>query len=218
MKTSDQIELISKSVSIAQGEMNPASKTTVNPFFKSTFATLTQVWDAIREPLSKNNLSIFQDVVTTPNGIAVSTRVCHSSGQWIEFGPLEITLVKKDAQSLGSATSYAKRYALCAAIGVVADEDDDGERAMNRSVKKQEVIETKEVDPFEIEDQAKNEHDKLMQFTHQYPEENSDNIGIFFATLKEAWKKPLIHVIEKYRDHDRFMQDFSKWKVKHGKG
>ena len=206
MKTSDQIELISKAVSIAQGEMNPASKTTVNPFFKSTFATLTQVWDAIRDPLSKNNLSIFQDVVTTPNGIAVSTRVCHASGQWIEFGPLEITLVKKDAQALGSATSYAKRYALCAAIGVVADEDDDGEKAMNRNSKKQQ------------EEQKINEELEgsrmLESFCAQYPEEKVDDLEKFFAKLKEAWNKPLTYLIEKYRDHDKFMNDYSKWKAK----
>jgi hypothetical protein len=133
MKMSENINEISKAVSTAQGEMSHASKSTVNPFFKSTYSTLTQVWDAIREPLSKNNISVFQDVITNQTGISVTTLLSHSSGQWMEFGPLEITLVKKDAQSIGSATSYAKRYALSAAIGVVSGEDDDdGEKAMAR--------------------------------------------------------------------------------------
>lgn len=131
MKTSENINEISKAMSLAQGEMKPASKSTVNPFFKSTYASLSQVMDSIREPFAKNNLCIFQDVQSTDHGIAVSTRVCHASGQWIEFGPMEVPLTKKDAQGVGSATSYGKRYSLSAAVGVVSDvEDDDGQAAM----------------------------------------------------------------------------------------
>lgn len=131
MKTSENINEISKAMSLAQGEMKPASKSTVNPFFKSTYASLSQVMDSIREPFAKNNLCIFQDVQSTDHGISVSTRVCHASGQWIEFGPMEVPLTKKDAQGVGSATSYGKRYSLSAAVGVVSDvEDDDGEGAM----------------------------------------------------------------------------------------
>jgi hypothetical protein len=136
MKTSEMINEISKAMSLAQGEMKPASKSTVNPFFKSTYASLAQVMDSIREPFSKNNLCVFQDVCSTETGVAIHTRISHASGQWIEFGPLEIPLNKKDAQAVGSATSYGKRYSLSAAVGVVSDlEDDDGERAMNRNSK-----------------------------------------------------------------------------------
>lgn len=136
MKTSEMINEISKAISLAQGEMKPASKSTVNPFFKSKYSTLAQVWEVIREPIAKHNLTILQDVSSTEHGIAISTRICHSSGQWIEFGPLEIPLNKKDAQSVGSATSYGKRYSLSAAIGVVSEEDDDAEAAMGRKEEK----------------------------------------------------------------------------------
>ena len=138
MKTSENINDISKAMSLAQGEMKPASKSTVNPFFKSTYASLAQVMDSIREPFAKNNLCVFQDVCSTENGVSIYTRISHSSGQWIEFGPLEIPLNKKDAQAVGSATSYGKRYSLSAAVGVVSDlEDDDGEKAMNRNGKEE---------------------------------------------------------------------------------
>ena len=143
MKTSEQIDQISKAMSIAQGEMKPASKSTVNPFFKSTYSSLAQVMDSIREPFAKNNLCVFQDVSSTESGVAVSTRVCHASGQWIEFGPMLVPLTKKDAQSVGSATTYGKRYSLSAAVGVVSDlEDDDGEGAMNRNGEKEKMIES----------------------------------------------------------------------------
>jgi hypothetical protein len=131
MKTSEQIDQISKAMSIAQGEMKPASKSTVNPFFKSTYSTISQIMEVIRDPMAKNHLCIFQDVISTDNNLSIYTRICHASGQWLEFGPLVITLLKKDAQSIGSACSYGKRYALTAAIGVVSEEeDDDGEKSM----------------------------------------------------------------------------------------
>ncbi len=137
MKTSTEINEIAKALSIAQGEIKPASKSTINPFFKSTYSTLAQVWEVIREPLAKNGLTVLQNVLSSDNGISIVTRVCHASGQWVEFGPLEIPLNKRDAQAVGSAVSYGKRYALSAAIGVVSDvDDDDGERAMNRQQEK----------------------------------------------------------------------------------
>ena len=145
MKTSEMINEISKAMSLAQGEMKPASKSTVNPFFKSTYSSLAQVVDSIREPFAKNSLCFFQNVSSTEGGVEVSTRVCHSSGQWIEFGPMVVPLTKKDAQSVGSATTYGKRYSLSAAVGVVSDlEDDDGEAAMNRNGENTKPPKTKE--------------------------------------------------------------------------
>jgi len=70
-----------------------------------------------------------QEATTSQEGVSVVTRVLHSSGQWIEFGPFTIPLGKKDAQSVGSACSYAKRYALSAALAISAEKDDDGNRA-----------------------------------------------------------------------------------------
>ncbi len=159
MKRSENVNEISKAMSSFQGQMKPALKDSANPFFKSRYSNLESVWEAIREPLCKNELTAVQDVFTTENGVSISTTLLHSSGQWMEFGPLEIPLSKKDAQSVGSATSYGKRYALCAACGVVSgDEDDDGEKAMNRhdapSKFKKEKEEKKE-EPVITPDQVK---------------------------------------------------------------
>ncbi len=133
MKRSEMINEISKAMANAQGEMEPALKSSKNPFFKSNYSDLASIMDSIKIPLKKNDLSIWQDVITNDKGISVCTMVSHSSGQWIEFGPLEIALAKRDAQSVGSAITYAKRYALSAAVGVVSDNDDDGEAAMGRN-------------------------------------------------------------------------------------
>ena len=136
MKTSEAINELAKAMSAAQKDIKPAAKDGANPHFKSKYFTISSAWDSIRQPLTENGLTIWQDVVTGEKSVSVMTRVVHNSGQWVEFGPLSIPLMKFDAQAIGSATSYAKRYALCAAMGVVSDEeDDDGEKAVARNYK-----------------------------------------------------------------------------------
>ena len=133
MKTSEQIDKLAEAMAKAQGELKPALKDSVNPAFRSKYADLTSVWDACRGPLTTQGLVVWQDVTTEPEGIAVTTRIAHTSGQWVEFGPLTVPLMKHDAHGVGSATSYAKRYALSAAVGVVSDDDDDGAQAVERA-------------------------------------------------------------------------------------
>lgn len=130
MKTSDQISEIAKAISQAQREMRPASKDSTNPHFRSKYSDLASVMEAIREPIGNNGLSIWQDATLDEMGVNVTTRIVHISGQWVEFGPLTIPLGKRDAHAVGSACSYGKRYALCAALGVVSDDDDDGNKAV----------------------------------------------------------------------------------------
>jgi hypothetical protein len=116
-----------------QKAMKPAIKDATNPAFKSTdkpkgskYADLAAIWEACREPLSANGIFAGQDVTGDAGTVAVSTRLIHTSGQWVEFGPLVIPLGKHDAQAVGSSCSYGKRYALAAALGVIAEDDDDG--------------------------------------------------------------------------------------------
>jgi hypothetical protein len=128
MTTSDQINEIAAALAKAQGAMKPAIKDGLNPHFKSKYADLAANVEAARAPLSVNGLAVLQEATTVPNGIAVATRLIHSSGQWIQFDPLTVPLAKMDAHGVGSATTYARRYALGAALGLVA-EDDDGNAA-----------------------------------------------------------------------------------------
>lgn len=134
MKTSENINELAKAMAEAQKNMKPASKDGLNPHFKSRYSNISSVWESIRGPLTENGLTVWQDVITCDKTVSVTTRVVHQSGQWVEFGPLIIPLARLDAQVIGSATSYAKRYALCAAVGVVSDDDDDGEAAVDRSL------------------------------------------------------------------------------------
>lgn len=131
MKTSEQINEIAAALSKAQGAMRPALKDAQNPHFKSKYADLAANVEAARGPLATNGLAAIQEATTVERGVSVVTMLMHSSGQWILFDPLVVPMAKVDAHGVGSATTYARRYALGAALGIVA-EDDDGNAATAR--------------------------------------------------------------------------------------
>ena len=128
MHTSDQIDQIAAALSAAQAEMTGAKKSSKNPFFKSTYADLSAVMAAISEPFAAHGLAFVQSAGLSEGGVSVTTRLMHSSGQWIESDPMTVPPVKNDPQAFGSAVTYAKRYSLQALVGVPSV-DDDGNAA-----------------------------------------------------------------------------------------
>ncbi len=128
------INELAAALSKAQAEIKGATKDSKNTFFKSSYADLASVWEACRIPLTKNGLAVIQttDVIADTGGdtTLLVTTLVHSSGQYIQ-GRYPIHPVKNDPQSLGSAITYARRYALQAIVGIAPD-DDDGEAAMGR--------------------------------------------------------------------------------------
>lgn len=131
MQTSPEIDKISPALVKAQSELRHAVKDTANPAFKGVkYADLSSVWDAAKPVLTANKLAALQDVVSTDAGMGVRTRILHESGQWIEFDPPIIPLEKRNAHGAGSVLTYGRRYSLSAALGVVADFDDDGNAAV----------------------------------------------------------------------------------------
>lgn len=128
MRTSDTIKELACALAKAQAVMAGAKKDATNPHFKSRYADLASVWEACREALTANGIAVVQMTTTSADDeVVVETRLCHSSGEWIE-GTLAIPVSKTDAQGYGSALTYARRYALAAAVGI-APEDDDGNAA-----------------------------------------------------------------------------------------
>lgn len=111
-----------------QSEMEAAIKDSLNPHFKSKYADLASVWDAIRVPLTKNGLCVVQSLdMVGENSILIST-LMHTSGQWIK-STIPVINAPKTSQGLGSGLSYARRYSLAALVGCVQD-DDDGNASM----------------------------------------------------------------------------------------
>lgn len=120
---SDSISKISGALAKAQAKMTSAKRTARNPFFNSNYASLNDVWDAVRAPLAEHELAVIQAPIEDVHGTAVITTLAHSSGEWFR-SKLYILPKAKDAQSVGSAITYARRYALSAITGISTDDDD----------------------------------------------------------------------------------------------
>jgi len=137
MQTSEQINELAGALAKAQGQFAAAAKDAQNLAFMrgnkaSKYADIAAVWEAIRKPLSENGLAVIQQASRADAGVAITTQIIHSSGQWMRLEPLVVPMMKQDAHGVGSATTYGRRFALCAALGIVADEDDDGNAASGK--------------------------------------------------------------------------------------
>ena len=118
-----------------QADLVPVAKSATNPFFKAKYAPLPEVMESIQPLLAKHKLAIAQ-FPTNLNGVsALQTVLIHESGQTLQGEPTPLLLTKQDAQSQGSAMTYARRYGVMAVLGLVADEDDDGNKASIQSKK-----------------------------------------------------------------------------------
>lgn len=133
MRHSEDLGCLFAALARAQSELRGAVKDAANPFYKSKYADLASVWDACRDPLAKNELSIVQFPQAEGAKVTVVTRLGHASGQWIES---ELSAHAKDdsPQAVGSAITYLRRYSLQSVVGV-APEDDDGEAAQDKTAK-----------------------------------------------------------------------------------
>lgn len=126
---SDSIAKLADALAKAQKAIKPAAKDSTNPHFGSKYADLASVWEACREPLADNGLALVQMPQAAEGGTVLVTRLLHTSGEWIESVTPLLIGEKSTMQTLGSALTYARRYGLAAMVGVVADEDDDGNTA-----------------------------------------------------------------------------------------
>jgi hypothetical protein len=129
MKTSESIANIAKALAEFQKEVKQPEKDGNNPHFKSKYVTLDGTVKAIHDCAPNHGLSYVQMPVTNENGVGVVTLIMHSSGEFIQMDPFILPMDKKTAQGAGSATTYARRYSLSAAFGIVSDLDDDGNEA-----------------------------------------------------------------------------------------
>lgn len=134
MKTSEQIADLAKALAEAQSEIQPPAKdktarvkTKAGGEYTFDYVDLASVLDAVRGPLAKHGLSIAQGTAGENGKTALETRLMHVSGQWMESAyPLSF---QGSAQEKGSELTYARRYALCAMLGIAAEADDDGNAA-----------------------------------------------------------------------------------------
>lgn len=123
-ENSEEFKDIAAALAKAQGDMDNAEKSATNLHFKNTYATLGDVMNACREPLSKNGLAFVQMPVRLDEQWFLKTILTHISGQFYS-SLTPMLLDKTNSQGFGMALTYARRQGLTAMIGM-AQEDDDG--------------------------------------------------------------------------------------------
>ena len=116
-----------------QADLPRVQKGSRNEHFRSSYADLADVVGVVLPALARQGLSWVTVPTMTPTGFALLYTLQHVSGDQIEGSwplpnPAETT-----PQAVGSALTYARRYALSAVTGVAPDEDDDGNRAAKAS-------------------------------------------------------------------------------------
>lgn len=127
MRASESIKEIAAALLKAQCAIGAAKKSATNPHFKSRYADLPAVIEAVKPALNAEGIVFLQPVSGDSTGVTVTTRLQHVSGEWMEetlFIPVSVA----NPQAYGSAISYARRYSLQSFTGLPAD-DDDGNAA-----------------------------------------------------------------------------------------
>lgn len=136
MNTSESISKIAAALLQAQRAITFAVKDAKNPHFKSTYADLGSVIEACKPALNEAGIAFMQmPAPSDPGTIALTTRLVHESGEWIE-STATCPLPKNDPQGYGSANTYLRRYALAAAVGLYQDDDDGNAASQPRDLSK----------------------------------------------------------------------------------
>lgn len=135
MRTSEHIKEIAGALAKAQAEMGRVLRdktakvqTKTGGSYSFDYADLASVLDVVKAALSKNGIAVIQAAGIEGDKVHVETRLAHASGEWIE-STLAIKPDDLSPQKIGSAVTYARRYALSAMVGVASEEDDDGNAA-----------------------------------------------------------------------------------------
>lgn len=140
MDKSEEIDKLAIALAKFQGSLEQPSlnsevkvKTKTGLEYKFKYADLSECKRAAKQPLADNELAVCQLI---EDDYSIRTILLHSSGQWIS-SKVRMPSNTADAQSIGSAITYAKRYAFCAILGIVADDDEDANIANGNTSQKE---------------------------------------------------------------------------------
>lgn len=140
MNTSQSISKIAPAFLKAQKEMSNAVKGANNPFFKSKYADLNAVREAVIPALNAQGISVLQPTCVIDGKNYVETILIHESGEFMSGFTEIISDKPNDAQKHGSGLSYGRRYGLSAITGIGAEDDDANHASSKQEVKEDKVI------------------------------------------------------------------------------
>lgn len=142
MEITAEQKAFNKAFANFQANVGGVEKDGENSYLKSKYATIESILSVLRPALSANGLSFSQSIESIENGYRVSTVVRHEEGycEVIKFDAIVPPV--KDAQAMGSLTTYLKRYSLVSAFGL-STEDDDGQSASASQIHQENVKQEK---------------------------------------------------------------------------
>ena len=120
---SDSINKLAMALAQVQGELEGAKSDSTNPFFNSSYADLHTVIKSSFPYLSKHGLSVSQGNEVIAGAVCVTTTLMHESGQWLR-SKIKLPMDKVNAQGVGAACTYGRRYGLSAIVGIAQYDDD----------------------------------------------------------------------------------------------
>ena len=156
MNKSESIANLAAALCKFQANIGKVKKESTNPFFKSKYASLANILDVIQKPLAEAGLSLCQ----LPDADCLTTILMHDSGEWIEATYCMPVVKTNDPQAMGSAITYARRQCLGAVLLLNIDEDDDGEKAMQRNKPQEKPQEKPFINPAMVQWEKAVEHIK----------------------------------------------------------
>lgn len=208
MNKSETIGAFAKAMAKAQTELENASKNAQNPHFRSKYADLGEILNTVRPVLAKNGLSVIQSPSVDGSVASVETMIIHESGEFIS-GVISCPLQKQDAQGVGSATTYLRRYALAAFAGV-AQEDDDGNTASTKHAQEQTKSKPDEPTPLPI-----CTPEKFEQMCVDVVNEHGEVEQMGWKSLVQSGQKTADHLIKalstKYRFTSAQLNTIKSW-------
>jgi hypothetical protein len=186
---SETINELASALAKAQSEIGSVKKDAANPYFRSVYSTLANVWETVKPALTKQGLSVVQMPGSDERGYFVQTQLMHSSGQWIR-STTYMKPAKEDPQGIGSLISYARRYALQAMVMACPD-DDDGEAAMGRNTSTQKPVESpkpvQKAEPARPQEKKPTEAPKAKEVASKF---NGENHQALFQELMKLGYTP----------------------------
>ena len=183
MRTSESIAALADALSKAQSEMTGAKKSADNPFFKSKYSDLATVIESFHKPFAAHGLSFVQSPGFVDGMICVTTRIMHSSGEWIE-GDCILPPTKADVHGYASAISYGRRYGIQSMVGVPSvSDDDDG----NAAVKHQDETPAPRINRNRAQEYSKQIEDALFNEDALGLRQLNDELQLDEAMHKHVW-------------------------------
>ena len=152
--TTTKSATLASAMATAFAQFEAAAKDANNPHFKSKYADLPSVIEAVKPALIANRLFFIQATHDVDGGVCIETQVHHESGESMSFGRLFVPASKNDAQGFGSALTYARRYSLMTAFGITCEDDDGNAAAKSAPARRANGVAAEAIDEAEAQADA----------------------------------------------------------------